>query len=378
MNIGGDLMNKLPHETRVVIGMSGGVDSSVAAMLLKKQGYDVIGIFMKNWDDTDENGVCTATEDYNDVIEVCNQIGIPYYAVNFEKQYWEKVFTYFLDEYRAGRTPNPDVMCNKEIKFKAFLEHAMALGADYVATGHYARVGYIDGEYKMLRGVDDNKDQTYFLNQLGQDQLSKTLFPLGELKKPQIREMAKEAGLATAAKKDSTGICFIGERNFKDFLSNYLPAQPGKMQTLSGEAKGKHDGLMYYTIGQRHGLGIGGNGDPWFAVGKNLKENILYVEQGFHNELLYGDEVFATNVSWVSDKPKEKEFACTAKFRYRQADNGVKVQIVDENTIRILCDEPIRAITPGQAVVFYDGDECLGGATIDDVYRNGKKLDYLG
>lgn len=372
------MMNKLPHETRVVIGMSGGVDSSVAAMLLKKQGYDVIGIFMKNWDDTDENGVCTATEDYNDVIEVCNQIGIPYYAVNFEKQYWDKVFTYFLDEYRAGRTPNPDVMCNKEIKFKAFLEHAIALGADYVATGHYARVAYIDGEYKMLRGVDDNKDQTYFLNQLSQEQLSKTMFPLGELKKPQIREMAKEAGLATATKKDSTGICFIGERNFKDFLSNYLPAQPGVMQTLSGEVKGKHDGLMYYTIGQRHGLGIGGNGDPWFAVGKNLKENILYVDQGFHNELLYGDEVIATNVSWVSNRAKEKEFTCTAKFRYRQEDNKVTVQIVDENTVRILCDEPIRAITPGQAVVFYDGDECLGGATIDEVYHSGKKLDYLG
>ena len=376
--MGGDMMNKLPHETRVVIGMSGGVDSSVAALLLKEQGYDVIGIFMKNWDDTDENGVCTATEDYNDVIEVCNQIGIPYYAVNFEKQYWDKVFTYFLDEYRAGRTPNPDVMCNKEIKFKAFLEHAIALGADYVATGHYARVAYMDGEYKMLRGVDDNKDQTYFLNQLSQEQLSKTMFPLGELKKPQIREMAKEAGLATAAKKDSTGICFIGERNFKDFLSNYLPAQPGVMQTLSGEVKGKHDGLMYYTIGQRHGLGIGGNGDPWFAVGKNLKENILYVDQGFHNELLYGDEVIATNVSWVSNRAKEKEFKCTAKFRYRQEDNKVTVQIVDENTIRILCDEPIRAITPGQAVVFYDGDECLGGATIDEVYRSGKKLDYLG
>lgn len=372
------MMNKLPHETRVVIGMSGGVDSSVAALLLKEQGYDVIGIFMKNWDDTDENGVCTATEDYNDVIEVCNQIGIPYYAVNFEKQYWDKVFTYFLDEYRSGRTPNPDVMCNKEIKFKAFLEHAIALGADYVATGHYARVAYMDGEYKMLRGVDDNKDQTYFLNQLSQEQLSKTMFPLGELKKPQIREMAKEAGLATAAKKDSTGICFIGERNFKDFLSNYLPAQPGVMQTLSGEVKGKHDGLMYYTIGQRHGLGIGGNGDPWFAVGKNLKENILYVDQGFHNELLYGDEVIATNVGWVSNKEKETEFKCTAKFRYRQEDNKVTVQIVDENTVRILCDEPIRAITPGQAVVFYDGDECLGGATIDEVYRSGKKLDYLG
>ncbi|CAI8738910.1 tRNA-specific 2-thiouridylase [Bacillus pseudomycoides] len=372
------MMNKLPHETRVVIGMSGGVDSSVAALLLKEQGYDVIGIFMKNWDDTDENGFCTATEDYNDVIEVCNQIGIPYYAVNFEKQYWDKVFTYFLDEYRAGRTPNPDVMCNKEIKFKAFLEHAIALGADYVATGHYARVAYIDGEYKMLRGVDDNKDQTYFLNQLSQEQLSKTMFPLGELKKPQIREMAKEAGLATATKKDSTGICFIGERNFKDFLSNYLPAQPGVMQTLSGEVKGKHDGLMYYTIGQRHGLGIGGNGDPWFAVGKNLKENILYVDQGFHNELLYGDEVIATNIGWVSNRAKEKEFKCTAKFRYRQEDNKVTVQIVDDNTVRILCDEPIRAITPGQAVVFYDGDECLGGATIDEVYRSGKKLDYLG
>ncbi|MED1508008.1 tRNA 2-thiouridine(34) synthase MnmA [Bacillus proteolyticus] len=371
-------MNKLPQETRVVIGMSGGVDSSVAALLLKEQGYDVIGIFMKNWDDTDENGVCTATEDYNDVIEVCNQIGIPYYAVNFEKQYWDKVFMYFLDEYRAGRTPNPDVMCNKEIKFKAFLEHAIALGADYVATGHYARVAYMDGEYKMLRGVDDNKDQTYFLNQLSQEQLSKTMFPLGELKKPQIREMATAAGLATAAKKDSTGICFIGERNFKDFLSNYLPAQPGVMQTLSGEVKGKHDGLMYYTIGQRHGLGIGGNGDPWFAVGKNLKDNILYVDQGFHNELLYGDEVIATNVGWVSNKAKETEFTCTAKFRYRQADNKVTVQIVDENTVRILCDEPIRAITPGQAVVFYDGDECLGGATIDEVYRSGKKLDYLG
>lgn len=372
------MMNKLPQETRVVIGMSGGVDSSVAALLLKEQGYDVIGIFMKNWDDTDENGVCTATEDYNDVIEVCNQIGIPYYAVNFEKQYWDKVFTYFLDEYRAGRTPNPDVMCNKEIKFKAFLEHAIALGADYVATGHYARVAYMAGEYKMLRGVDDNKDQTYFLNQLSQEQLSKTMFPLGELKKPQIREMATEAGLATAAKKDSTGICFIGERNFKDFLSNYLPAQPGVMQTLSGEVKGKHDGLMYYTIGQRHGLGIGGNGDPWFAVGKNLKENILYVDQGFHNELLYGDEVIATNIGWVSNEAKEKEFKCTAKFRYRQEDNKVTVQIVDENTVRILCDEPIRAITPGQAVVFYDGDECLGGATIDEVYRSGKKLDYLG
>ncbi|MFC5774497.1 tRNA 2-thiouridine(34) synthase MnmA [Ectobacillus antri] len=369
-------MNKQPHETRVVIGMSGGVDSSVAALLLKQQGYEVIGVFMKNWDDTDENGFCTATEDYNDVIQVCNQIGIPYYAVNFEKQYWDKVFTYFLEEYKAGRTPNPDVMCNKEIKFKAFLDHAMALGADYVATGHYARVVYEDGVYKMLRGVDDNKDQTYFLNQLNQKQLSKTMFPLGHLTKPQIREIAKEANLATATKKDSTGICFIGERNFKEFLSNYLPAQPGLMQTLSGEVKGKHDGLMYYTIGQRHGLGIGGDGDPWFVVGKNLQDNILYVEQGFHNELLYGDEVVAVDVSWVNE-PKVSEFTCTAKFRYRQADNKVTVQVMEGGNVRIFCDEPIRALTPGQAVVFYDGEVCLGGGTIDEVFRAGNKLSYL-
>lgn len=357
--------------------MSGGVDSSVAALMLKEQGYDVIGIFMKNWDDTDEFGVCTATEDYNDVIAVCNQIGIPYYAVNFEKQYWDRVFTYFLDEYRAGRTPNPDVMCNKEIKFKAFLDHAMSLGADYVATGHYARVEEQDGVYNMLRGVDDNKDQTYFLNQLGQEQLSRTMFPLGDLKKPQIREMAQRAGLATASKKDSTGICFIGERNFKEFLGNYLPAQPGDMVTFSGEVKGKHDGLMYYTIGQRHGLGIGGDGDPWFVAGKNLESNLLYVVQGFHNELLYGDEVLATDISWTSGKPKAQQFTCTAKFRYRQPDNKITVTILEDGKVHITCDEKVRAITPGQAVVFYDGDVCLGGGTIDEVFRNGKKLTYL-
>ncbi|MGM7721013.1 tRNA 2-thiouridine(34) synthase MnmA [uncultured Metabacillus sp.] len=370
-------MKKDPKDTRVVVGMSGGVDSSVAALRLKEQGYDVIGIFMKNWDDTDENGVCTATEDYNDVIEVCNQIGIPYYAVNFEKQYWDKVFTYFLDEYKAGRTPNPDVMCNKEIKFKAFLDHAMSLGADYLATGHYARVEYRDGEYKMLRGIDENKDQTYFLNQLGQEQLSKVLFPLGDLEKPMVREMAKKANLATATKKDSTGICFIGERNFKEFLSGYLPAQPGIMQTLDGEVKGKHDGLMYYTIGQRHGLGIGGSGEPWFAIGKDLEKNVLYVDQGFHNELLYSDSIIATNVNWMSDKPVN-ELSCTAKFRYRQADNEVTVKMLDETTAKVTFKQPIRAVTPGQAVVFYDGEVCLGGGTIDDVFKNGEKLWYLG
>jgi len=371
-------MEKTPKDTRVVVGMSGGVDSSVAALLLKEQGYDVIGIFMKNWDDTDENGVCTATEDYEDVIRVCNQIGIPYYAVNFEKQYWDKVFTYFLDEYKAGRTPNPDVMCNKEIKFKAFLEHAMTLGADYLATGHYARVEYQDGEYKMLRGLDENKDQTYFLNQLGQDQLSKVMFPIGNIEKSKVRELAKEANLATATKKDSTGICFIGERNFKEFLSQYLPAQPGKMETLSGEVKGKHDGLMYYTIGQRHGLGIGGSGDPWFVIGKNLEKNILYVDQGFDNELLYSDWITATDVSWVSDQIPTSGLKCTAKFRYRQPDNNVTVEIIDGHSVKIRFDQPIRAITPGQAVVFYRGEECLGGGTIDKVYKGEEKLWYLG
>ncbi|ALC81805.1 MULTISPECIES: tRNA 2-thiouridine(34) synthase MnmA [Bacillus] len=371
-------MKKAPENTRVVVGMSGGVDSSVAALLLKQQGYDVIGIFMKNWDDTDENGFCTATEDYEDVIRVCNQIGIPYYAVNFEKQYWEKVFQYFLDEYKAGRTPNPDVMCNKEIKFKAFLEHALSLGADYLATGHYARVEHNPEGVKMLRGIDENKDQTYFLNQLTEEQLNKVLFPIGNLEKSEVREIAKKHGLATAAKKDSTGICFIGERNFKTFLSQYLPAQPGEMQTMDGEVKGEHDGLMYYTIGQRHGLGIGGSGDPWFVAGKNLEKNILYVAQGFHDELLYSDKIIADQVSWVRPDLKPNEsLKCTAKFRYRQKDSGVTVKMIDETKVEVIFDEPVRAVTPGQAVVFYQGNECLGGGTIDHVYKNNEKLWYV-
>lgn len=371
-------MKKAPKDTRVVVGMSGGVDSSVAALLLKEQGYDVIGIFMKNWDDTDESGVCTATEDYNDVIRVCNQIGIPYYAVNFEKQYWDKVFTYFLEEYKAGRTPNPDVMCNKEIKFKAFLEHAMSLGADYLATGHYARVDHSGEEVKMLRGLDENKDQTYFLNQLQQEQLEKVLFPIGGIDKKQVRAIAAEAGLATAAKKDSTGICFIGERNFKEFLSGYLPAQPGLMTTMDGEVKGRHDGLMYYTIGQRHGLGIGGSGEPWFVVGKDLEKNVLYVDQGFHNDLLYSTSLIADQASWVSNKPKPQSFECTAKFRYRQPDNKVTVHLLEDGKVKVDFHEPIRAITPGQAAVFYDGEECLGGATIDQVFKDEKRLTYVG
>ncbi|USK58904.1 tRNA 2-thiouridine(34) synthase MnmA [Peribacillus asahii] len=371
-------MKKAPKDTRVVVGMSGGVDSSVAALLLKQQGYDVVGIFMKNWDDTDENGVCTATEDYNDVIAVCNQIGIPYYAVNFEKQYWEKVFTYFLEEYKAGRTPNPDVMCNKEIKFKAFLEHAVSLGADYLATGHYAQVAFRDGDYKMLRGIDDNKDQTYFLNQLTQEQLEKVMFPLGHIEKKEVREIAKKAGLATAAKKDSTGICFIGERNFKEFLSQYLPAQPGEMMTMDGTVMGKHDGLMYYTIGQRHGLGIGGSGEPWFVAGKDLKRNILYVCQGFDNDLLYSTSLKAVKMSWVANQAPATEFTCTAKFRYRQTDSPVSVKVLETGDVEVVFAEPVRAITPGQAVVFYDGDVCLGGGTIDEVFKHGEKLTYVG
>ena len=363
---------------RVVVGMSGGVDSSVAALLLKEQGYDVIGVFMKNWDDTDEFGVCTATEDYEDVINVCNDIGIPYYAVNFEKQYWDKVFTYFLNEYKAGRTPNPDVMCNKEIKFKAFLEHAMSLGADYLATGHYAQIVEVEGGVSMLRGKDDNKDQTYFLNQLTQDMLSKVMFPIGHLDKKIVREKALEANLSTATKKDSTGICFIGERNFKDFLSEYLPAQPGVMETMTGEKVGKHDGLMYYTIGQRHGLGIGGAGEPWFVVGKNLEKNILLVEQGFHNEVLYSDSLTAIYVSFSTVRKMPETFQCTAKFRYRQPDTEVTVELTGEDTAVVRFSEPVRAITPGQAVVFYIGDECLGGGTIDTVIKNGKQLDYVG
>ena len=366
---------------RVVVGMSGGVDSSVTALLLKEQGYDVIGIFMKNWDDTDENGVCTATEDYKDVAAVASQIGIPYYSVNFEKEYWDRVFEYFLAEYRAGRTPNPDVMCNKEIKFKAFLDYAMQLGADYVATGHYAQVERDEnGVVHMLRGADNNKDQTYFLSQLSQEQLQKTMFPLGHLQKPQVREIAEKAGLATAKKKDSTGVCFIGEKNFKQFLSQYLPAQPGKMITPDGIEKGTHDGLMYYTIGQRQGLGIGGGGksqEPWFVIGKDLASNTLYVDQGFHHPLLYADWLMASQIHFTTNEDKPKVFECTAKFRYRQQDVPVTVELLPDNRAKVTFAQPVRAITPGQAVVFYKDNECLGGGLIDQAYKGDKQLQYI-
>ncbi|MFC0290446.1 tRNA 2-thiouridine(34) synthase MnmA [Bombilactobacillus bombi] len=367
---------------RVVVGMSGGVDSSVSALLLKQQGYDVIGLFMKNWDDTDDSGVCTATEDYEDVAKVAQQIEIPYYSVNFEKEYWNRVFEYFLDEYKKGRTPNPDVMCNKEIKFKAFLDYALKLDADYIAMGHYAQIRRDDsGLVHLLRGADPNKDQTYFLSTVSQEQLQKAIFPIGNLQKSQVRQIAEQAGLATAKKKDSTGVCFIGERNFRKFLSEFLPAQPGKMLTPDGTEMGTHAGLMYYTIGQRSGLGLGGNShsnDPWFVVGKDMEHNILYVDQGFDNPLLYATDLDATDATFaVPMDDYGSTFHCTAKFRYRQKDTGVTVTLLDNGQVHVHFDEPVRAITPGQEVVFYDGDECLGGATIDAAYSNERQLQYV-
>jgi tRNA-specific 2-thiouridylase len=362
----------MSKKVRVVLGMSGGVDSSVAALLLKEQGYEVIGIFMKNWDDTDEFGHCTAEEDAEDVRRVCAQLDIPFYTVNFEKQYYDKVFAYFLDEYRKGRTPNPDVMCNREIKFGELLQKVIDLGGDYIATGHYAQVQHVDGEYRLLRGIDTNKDQTYFLNVLNQQQLSKAMFPIGHLPKPKVREIAEAAGLATAKKKDSTGICFIGERDFKVFLSQYLPAKPGNMKDIrTGEVKGRHDGLMYYTLGQRQGLGIGGSGsgEPWFVAGKNLEQNELLVVQGDLHPDLYSKGLSATDLNWISkDKPSEP-LHCTAKFRYRQPDQGVTVTFGDQGNCEVVFDKLQKAVTPGQSVVFYDGDICLGGAVIDQVHQ---------
>lgn len=365
-----------PSRIRVVVGMSGGVDSSVAALLLKRQGFDVIGVFMKNWDDTDEFGVCTADQDAEDVRRVCDAIGIPYYTVNFEAEYRDKVFEYFLEEYRRGRTPNPDVMCNREIKFGEFLQKALELGADYVAMGHYARVARAEesGEYRLLRGVDGNKDQTYFLHQLDQKQLARAMFPIGHLPKPDVRRLAEEAGLHTAKKKDSTGVCFIGERNFKEFLSQYLPAKPGEMvDVANGEVKGRHDGLMYYTLGQRQGLGIGGSGtgtgEPWFVADKDLERNVLYVVQGEAHPSLYSVGLTASDVNWISPHVPAEPMRCTAKFRYRQPDQGVTVVPLGGGEFRVDFDEPQKAVTPGQAVVFYDGEVCLGGGTIDQVRK---------
>ncbi len=355
----------------VVVGMSGGVDSSVAALLLKQQGYNVIGLFMVNWEESDEAGNCTVEEDYSDVRRVANLIGVPYYTVNFSKEYYDRVFKYFLDEYSRGRTPNPDVLCNREIKFGPFLQYAKELGADYIATGHYCAISHENGVHYLKKAKDQNKDQTYFLNQLSQDQLADVLFPLGNMDKAEVRKIAEENGLATAAKKDSTGICFIGERNFRKFLMNYLPAQSGEIRTYDGRVLGEHIGLMYYTIGQRKGLNIGGqkcDEGRWFVIEKDLKNNILYVAHG-EEDKLYSSALTMDSCNWIPFPPKEKVFHCTAKFRYRQPEQDCTVRILGENgekgSILVEFDEKQRAITEGQYAVFYDGDNCIGGGVIE-------------
>ena len=354
----------------VVIGMSGGVDSSVAAALLKEQGYNVIGLFMQNWEEDDENGVCTAVSDYEDVKRVCNLLEIPYYTVNFSKEYLDRVFSYFLEEYKNGRTPNPDVLCNREIKFGPFLEYAKKLGADYIATGHYAKVEKVAGKTHLLKAKDDNKDQTYFLNQLSQEQLKDVIFPLADMLKPDVRKIAEKYNLITADKKDSTGICFIGERRFRQFLQNYLPANEGDIMTLDGKVVGKHEGAMFYTLGQRRGLNIGGKsggtGERWFVIDKDIKKNIVYVSQG-EDTKLFAKGLRAININWIPEKPKQTKFDCYAKFRYRQPDQEVSVEIQGDDAV-VTFKNPQRAVTPGQFVVFYNETECLGGGTIDDLY----------
>ena len=353
---------------RVVVGMSGGVDSAVSALLLRRQGYDVVGVFMKNWEEQDENGVCTAESDWRDVQDVCEIIGIPYYSVNFAKEYRDRVFSLFLSEYEKGRTPNPDVLCNREIKFKAFLDFAMQLGAEKMATGHFVRT---DAAGHLLRGADGNKDQSYFLYMLHEAQLKKALFPVGGMTKQEVRRVAAEAGLPVSAKKDSTGVCFIGERDFKAFLQGFLPAQPGDMVTPQGEVVGHHDGLMYYTLGQRRGLGIGGRGDgrSFFVVDKDLKNNRLIVVQGEDHPLLYSRAALASQATFIGEPlPENTPCRVTAKFRYRQPDQPVTVTRRGDDLL-FTFDEPQRAVTPGQSAVLYDGQTCLGGGIIESVER---------
>lgn len=374
---------------RVVVGLSGGVDSAVAAYLLKQQGYEVIAVFMRNWDSqlnndilgnpTNNDDVCPQEKDYSDAKAVAKHLDISLKRVDFIKEYWDQVFLYFLEEYTRGRTPNPDILCNKHIKFKAFLDYANTLEADYIATGHYARVEHTKGKDSvMLKGMDDSKDQSYFLCQLNQSQLQRTLFPLGDIEKTEVRKIAKEIDLPVANKKDSTGICFIGERDFKEFLQNYIPAQKGNMIDIETDTVvGEHQGIMYYTIGQRKGLGIGGAGDAWFVVGKNYDQNILYVSQGDQNEWLLSHGALIQDVNWIPSEKPTDELLCTAKFRYRQKDNPVRITFIDDTTISVVFKNPIKAVTPGQAAVFYDGDICLGGGTIEKVYKDNTEIEYL-
>lgn len=352
----------------IVVGLSGGVDSSVAAYLLLEQGYEIQALFMKNWEEDDEPEYCSAEVDLKDASEVCEALNIPLYARNFSSEYWDNVFSYFLDEYRAGRTPNPDIICNKEIKFKIFLEHAMEMGADHIATGHYAKIKFERDFFRLYKAKDLNKDQTYFLYALNQAQLSRSWFPLGDLTKPEVREIAKKAGFSNFGKKDSTGICFIGERKFKDFLGKYLPAKPGEMKTPEGDTIGQHDGLMYYTLGQRQGLGIGGSstgsGEAWYVTGKDLNNNVLIVAQGHDHPMLYSDTLTAKNLHWIAEPPDMIPFQCHAKTRYRQQDQACTITLLEDDLCKVEFHNPQRAITPGQSVVFYRDSECLGGGVI--------------
>ena len=353
---------------RVVVGMSGGVDSSVAALLLKQQGYEVVGLFMKNWEDDDTDEYCSSKQDLIDAVSVADKIGIEIEAVNFSKEYKDRVFANFLQEYQAGRTPNPDILCNAEIKFKAFLDHAMGLGADLIATGHYAQVREKNGLFQLMKGEDGGKDQSYFLYRLNQAQLSKTLFPLGHLLKREIRDIARQAQLPTSEKKDSTGICFIGERPFREFLNRYLPREPGEIQTPDGKVVGQHEGLMYYTIGQRQGLGIGGSrsssGEPWFVAGKDMEKNVLIVVQGHEHPLLLSDGLVASQLHWIAGSDPETHWVYTAKTRYRQPDAPCEIDRLEGDEVEVRFGQPQWAVTPGQSVVIYESNVCLGGGII--------------
>ncbi|CAM3528937.1 tRNA 2-thiouridine(34) synthase MnmA [Parendozoicomonas haliclonae] len=355
-------------QTRVIVGMSGGVDSSVSALLLQQQGYQVEGLFMKNWEEDDGTEYCTAMDDLADAQMVCDKLGIKLHQANFAAEYWDNVFEHFLEEYRAGRTPNPDILCNREIKFNAFLDYAMMLGADLIAMGHYARRDDSTGKVLMRKGLDPNKDQTYFLHAVGEEQLAKTLFPVGELEKSEVRAIAEKHDLVTHNKKDSTGICFIGERRFRDFLKQYIPAQPGNIETEDGEVIGKHHGLMYHTIGQRQGLGIGGmknaSDEPWYVLEKDLERNVLIVGQGNDNPLLFSKALSADTIYWINGEP-ELPARLTAKVRYRQSDQACTLVRGTDCRYLVIFDEAQRAVTPGQSVVFYDGDICLGGGVIE-------------